>query len=68
MKNRTEPIGQLLPPAKYDWPLVFQDRNFNQDGSFCFPIAKPTAGRPTGSPFWIPACKTFIDFEQRLTL
>lgn len=51
LRDSDDPIAPLLPQGKYEVPLVIQDRNFNDDGTFDFPIA-PT--NPDVHPYWGP--------------
>ena len=51
LRDVDDPISYLLPPGKYDIPLVFQDRTFNTDGTFFF----DSAGlNPDVHPYWTP--------------
>jgi len=45
-------VAPLLPSGEYDMPLVFQDRNFLEDGSFYFPSDEAT--NPDVHPYWSP--------------
>jgi spore coat protein A len=45
-------VAPLLPSGDTDMPLVFQDRNFLDDGSFYFPADEGT--NPTVHPYWSP--------------
>ena len=45
-------VAPLLPSGEYDMPLVFQDRNFLDDGSFYFPTDE--APNPDVHPYWSP--------------
>jgi spore coat protein A len=45
-------VAPLLPSGEYDMPLVFQDRNFLEDGSFYFPADEAT--NPDVHPYWSP--------------
>jgi spore coat protein A len=47
-----EEVTPLLPSGEYDMPLVFQDRNFLNDGSFYFPADE--APNPDVHPYWSP--------------
>jgi FtsP/CotA-like multicopper oxidase with cupredoxin domain len=51
IRDKTDRVAAHLPSGKYEIPLVIQDRVFNDDGSFNFPI------EPTNSevhPYWGP--------------
>ena len=45
-------VAPLLPSGEYDMPLVFQDRNFLDDGSFYFPADE--GPNPDVHPYWSP--------------
>ena len=45
-------VAPLLPSGEYDMPLVFQDRNFLDDGSFYFPTDE--GPNPDVHPYWSP--------------
>lgn len=51
LRDPADKIATLLPKAKYDMPIVLQDRIFNTDGSFYY----PSVGiNPDVHPYWIP--------------
>jgi spore coat protein A len=51
LRDTADPLAASLPQGKYEVPLVFQDRTFNDDGSFYF----YTEGNvPDVHPYWNP--------------
>ncbi|MBP1929527.1 FtsP/CotA-like multicopper oxidase with cupredoxin domain [Methanolinea mesophila] len=51
LRDPVDPLASSLPQGKYEVPLVFQDRTFNDDGSFYF----YTVGNvPDVHPYWNP--------------
>ena len=43
--------ADVLPKGKYEVPIVIQDKSFNTDGSFAFPVA---GDNPGTHPYWRP--------------
>ena len=43
-----------LPRGRYEIPLLIQDRLFNADGSFLYPVQTPGDPDPRVPPIWIP--------------
>jgi spore coat protein A len=46
--------GLNLPTGQYEIPLMIQDRLFNADGSFLYPVQTPGDPDPRVPPIWIP--------------
>ena len=51
LRDPASTVEPLLPQGKYQVPLAIQDRAFNDDGTFDFPI-QPT--NPDVHPYWGP--------------
>jgi spore coat protein A, manganese oxidase len=51
IRDPTNNVDSNLPKGRYEIPLVIQDRVFNTDGTFNFPI-EPT--NPEVHPYWTP--------------
>ncbi len=51
IRDNKDKVESNLPKAKYEVPLAIQDRVFNTDGTFNFPI-EPT--NPDVHPYWGP--------------
>jgi spore coat protein A, manganese oxidase len=51
LRDNTDKVATNLPKGKYEVPLAIQDRTFNDDGTFNFPI-EPT--NPEVHPYWGP--------------
>jgi FtsP/CotA-like multicopper oxidase with cupredoxin domain len=51
LRDNKDKVESSLPKAKYEVPLAIQDRTFNDDGTFYFPI-EPTS--PEAHPYWGP--------------
>lgn len=49
--NPLDKPNSVLPQGKYEIPIVIQDRSFNQDGSFAFPMV---GINPDIHPYWVP--------------
>ena len=50
-KNPLDSKETILPTNEYEIPLVIQDRSFNTDGSFNFPVV---GDNPEVHPYWVP--------------
>ena len=51
IRDPTNKVDSKLPKGKYEIPLAIQDRVFNDDGTFNFPV-EPT--NPDVHPYWGP--------------
>lgn len=51
LRDQQDPVASLLPSGKYEMPLVFQDRIFNQDGSMWFDSVGLNVDE---HPYWMP--------------
>jgi spore coat protein A len=51
VRDALDNVAPLLPSGKYEWPLLLQDKMFNEDGSILFPS---DGENPTIHPYWIP--------------
>ena len=51
LRDPADVLGHMLDARTYEMPIVIQDRIFQEDGNFYFPI-EPT--NPTVHPYWGP--------------
>ena len=51
IREKNDPIAPLLPSGKFEFPLLIQDRAFNDDGSIHF---TQVGDNPDIHPYWDP--------------